>query len=452
MTQPIKDIMQARGSPSFLHTPVHSPKVSKPEVPHAVQSAFFGFGDEGFGDSQEGIKALREQIATGSPEERELAVDILTNLAAGSGHTTADAGNALHEVYARPGNSDPAVNQQIRQRIEGVSLGLCLAHFASPPQTTPDSRDHGKHGLSIAVAYLASRAEDPPYGGIGGTMRDQIEHFLAQELPNDGKKEQYLGKSRPIRADELLPACAKLTSLKIGPAPLLVADKSPAKEKQFLEPLQDAIKALNKQPSGSCTSFTLHTNDPAYGHWMTLVLQKEDDGVIQCHVADSNATASAGRNVHTKLVTLLEGVLPGSKIHFHQVDLQGVSDPQEGEEPAAGSEGCGVFVMLLLKAIDEKVAAKEHFDVGEVIDQRLADFADASPADQHALVVSGRIGLLSALADGSKGANGGGVVIIHADEGAAADDGVDSSTPVWRFNVHWDPQENDDGPVEQRLK
>ena len=156
---------------------------------------------------------------------------------------------AFRDWFYADKDGDPAgadaVKALARKRIEGVSLGLCLAHFAPPPQTTPDIRDHGKHGLSIVVAYLASRAEDPPYGVIGGTMREQIEHFIDQKLPNDGKKEQYLGKSRPIRADELMPACAKLTSLKIGLAPLLVADKSPAKEMQFLEiQMQELTKEL----------------------------------------------------------------------------------------------------------------------------------------------------------------------------------------------------------------
>lgn len=385
--------------------PIGSP--SLPPLPNSVAKDLFrpheparaGRPDIAL-DGTEALQALRTQIASVNKEERELAVDILVNLAAGDGDQGKAAQQTLREIYATPGCNDPADNASTRRRIENLSLALCrLALDPSPSKGSKpelfDGKDKlGNDNLSVAVAYLGGRSQEPPGGDNGGAMKAAIELHIDAKLSrlSEGArpvdKEQYLGAGRTTQFAELHAACRGLKSLKVHPEALNLQCSNPgAAQKQFVEPLRAMIAGM-KTSGESCRAALIHTGHNEFAHWMTLVAQVEGDDVT-FHVLDTDKSACAGRNIPKILGQLLDEADSDATQMIHSSDVQ---------QREVCAQACAVLAYGLLETLDQQMDQGGPVQIGDAITGYAGGLRDLSDDDLGAKVVSTRAHLLDAWA------------------------------------------------------
>jgi hypothetical protein len=365
-----------------------------------------------------GLNELRENVSNGSQQDRELALDILVNLAAGSGIEAKKAGETLLGIYAEPRCSDPAGNASVRRHIEKLSHRLCELALDRP---TPDSTRApelfvDKDSLSLTVAYLGGRSQDPPEGVNGGAMRSYIETFIRGKLPDKGEgapksNDQFLGAGRTTEAPELTAAMQKLTSFQHSPVVLEVWPDSMGedlRQSMFVQPLQNLVDQL-EDSENHCACALINIGEHGFQHWMPLVLHTNERAEVHCHVMNSEASKCAGRKLDALLERALSRVFKDpNHVHIHKSDMQGT---------AAGAQACGVLALRLLDAVDRQIQFKEEevepaswekeasvacgmdeFNMESFIEGHMKEW-NAMPADdQHAAMVSHRSRLLDAWA------------------------------------------------------
>jgi len=354
-------------------------------LPSSVQGAFFldvkkaADGKRGTAtptaEADAGLTELRNQISSGTREERELALDILINLAAGSGDAALQAQDALRSVYVNPHCADKACDDSVRRDIEMSSLRLCKLALDPPaidgkhPVGTNPELFKNPDALSLTVAYLGARASDPPNGGA---MRTHIQTFIHRKLPDAPAQDPLLAPDRTIKASELMPAAGKLKSFAGPPVKLEMCPTSAADSElnatKFVDPLKALVERLNDDENHHCAAALINVGGPGFQHWMPLVLHTAENGVVHCHVMDSDVTHCKNHKVHERLEELLDQVFDDrNHIHIHKSDMQ--SGP-------AGAQDCAALSLDLLAAVDRQIQFKE-------------DDAQAQPWEKEASVGCG---------------------------------------------------------------
>lgn len=355
-------------------------------------------------DSTQALKDLRAQIAGGCKEERELALDILVNLAADEGEQGKAAQKTLREVYANPGCTDPGQNTPTRRRIEDLSLELCKLALNPPSRTDSDravlfggQNELGFDNFSMTVAYLGGRAQLPPDGKNGGAMQGHIEQHIENKLAklDEGArpygKNQYLGAARSTEFAELHAASQNLTHLKVNPDSLnMQFSNASGSQKQFVEPLENMIADMRKT-GDSCRAVMINTGHNEFAHWMTLVVELDDDDDVVFHVVDTDKTACEERGIPQKLNELLDQVDPVMRKTY-------ASDVQKREVCA---QACGVLGYGLLEALDQQMGSGKAVHVGNSIEDYMDKLNESTDDDLGAQVVSTRAHLLDAWAGGA---------------------------------------------------
>lgn len=375
-------------------------------------------------EAEAGLKALRSQISQGNREERGLALDILVNLAAGSGDEALQAQDTLRSVYANPRCTDETHNEPVRRDIERLSLRLCELALDPPADSkclagkNPELFNSSRT-LSITVAYLGAKAPDPPNGGA---MRSHIQSFLHTRLPGATAKDTLVAPGRTIEGGELTAAAGKLQSF-AGPPEVLelypdTADAS-LQQQKFVDPLKALVDRLEDDENHHCAVALINVGDPDFQHWMPLVLHTDENNNVHCHVMDSDMSACDRHKVHERLEKLLGQVFDDpNDIHIHKSDMQ--AGP-------AGAQACAALSLDLLAAVDRQVQFKEgeaqaqdwekeaswgcdisEFDMGGFIDGHMKAWNELDDRSQSAAIAVRRAQLLEAWAganpsnDGSK--------------------------------------------------
>lgn len=414
-------------------------------LPANVQGAFFhdwAVQEDGKRTAQaptagahDGLKDLRADISRGPREARELALDILVNLAAGKGDDARQAQESLRLVYADPKCDDKAQDESVRRYIENSAHELCtraLKHAATDSVVVESKSDgwnpelfNDPDQLSVTVAYIAGRAQEPPAGPNGGAMRSHIEHFLRDRLPDGpsnpaapSASDRFLGVSRTIEQSELQAACAQLTALHVDPMPLelyISGDKDTLNAALFTQKLDSAITALEAAGDRCISALWINVQSVSGQHWMPLILHKDNDGNMECHVMDSDGTKSKEKGVHVELQKLLDERFDADAIHIK------ASDMQEGD---GAGQSCGALGYGLLASLDRLIQVQKgsadrddltpgkalllhelepgadmvDFDMEAFMEGHVGQWNALSSADQCAALVSTRARLLDAWA------------------------------------------------------
>lgn len=342
------------------------------------------------------VKQLANDIAQLSGDDRDLAVDMLVNLAAGTDPRSKDAQATLRNLYADPNEFSGANQlqehgkQEVRACLKAAAHRMC--DLALSANALP--RAGGDQPLSATVAYLGGRCE-PPAGTP--VTEDRVQTYLEQQIQSGGSTlnagDKLLAPGRYATECELAGAARNLSALPVHSTPLnmnITGRSAEVVGAMFTDPLKELLLAVQAKAGPACQAAWIHTGDDSFAHWMPLVIHKDNAGRLQCHVLDTHSDAPSSRRIRDDLLALLvdAGVDPAT-VTFHSAEMQ-----------THAPNACGPLGHGMLKALDkELVDSIDHAngaDVSGCIDQYIQGWCNLPPSDQEAGALSARAELLQA--------------------------------------------------------
>ncbi len=349
----------------------------------------------------EDIKAILHQVQHGNADERELAIDILVNLAAGKDDASAQAQGALSALYADPygtDKSDPPVSQQakddIRRGLGKAAHRMCelaLTHAFQP-------KDGKGRALSVTVACLGALHPDC----AADFKRDinQYVHSQMKFLGDNERNEDWLAPQRTVSQAELSCVSEQAYGEKLDISQSAVnlaldVQESPTPEtaQKAQEDFKQSMKALtNGMKVGECRTTWVHTGSEGYPHWMPMVVRRkahEEFEFVLLNTDGKQNEARAGQ-IENRLITLLSA--PGV------LDATWEGDCVRHDAQVRAGNGCAPLGHEFLKTFGAKLDGGSGQTLKEITDDCTGRWDNMSAEDMTAMVQGNRAELLNARA------------------------------------------------------
>lgn len=379
---------QIHSSPSFSPLSTLS-GVSRPPVPQQPPTELV----------PEDLRQLGVMIVSGAKEERELAMDILVNLAAGHDGRSKEAQAVLTDLHANPGKFADANGLQAHGKQEIRSSVLSAAHRMCELALNAGGQEGGGMPLSLTVAFLGGHCIAPPNGNVmKGLTQSHLQARLVEKGHDLPDADKLLEAGRPVSHAELAGAAAGFRNVAVHSQPLSIHTSEPAPDPGAGTPaaLAGLRTALAGAHSPSCQAAWINTGDRTAPAWMPLILQKDADGNVSCHLVDVSPAGGDREAVHGKLHKLLEDAgFDQNRITLHQVHTP----------PNAPASDAGPLGHRLLQALDAapteagNTPARNAGAMTEFIQEISKSWSgSAEPADREAMVLSARAELLEGCA------------------------------------------------------
>ena len=333
------------------------------------------------------VRQLACNIVSGGADKRGADIEKLVQLANGPGPQGLQAQATLRDLHADPaafaGSGGVANKEEIRTQLKAAASKAFEVALKS-----------GGAG-SVTVAYLAGCHKPANGPGVAAQAQTHIEKQITGNKVTIARGDKLLTGGRSVDEGELIRAAGSFSHLSMHPQVLNMSISSGSSEvasalfQNPLKELQDKVKTSN---GPACHAAWIHTGDKHYGHWMQLVIKKDNAGKIKYDVLDTNALSRSGPRIKDALLQLLTnaGIEPDS-ITFHSANMQ-----------ANVANGCGPLGYDMLKALDKELAKPEHEangpDVSFFIETHTTQWAQLDANDQQAAVLSTRAELLSSWA------------------------------------------------------
>lgn len=340
------------------------------------------------------VRQLACDITQLTGDERDLAIDMLVNLAAGNSPQGKDAQAALRQLHADP-NEFAGANllndhgkQDLRSCLKAAAHSMCelvLSANALP-------RAGGDQPLSATVAYLGGRC-GPPAGAP--VTQDQAQAYLERQISQGGSSldsgDKLLAPGRYANERELTGAARTLSTLPLYPHPLnmnITGRTDDVVKAMFTEPLRELVATVHASGGPACQAAWIHTGDSSYPHWMPLVIRKDNAGGMHCHVMDTHASAPSSKRIQDELLARLAAAgIEERQVTFHSAEMQ-----------THAPNACGPLGHGILKALDRELRDSGDkaggADVAGCIDSHMQQWCNLPPADQEAAALSARAELL----------------------------------------------------------
>lgn len=327
-------------------------------------------------------------------EERDLAIDMLVNLAAGTSPQGKYAQATLRQLYANP-NEFAGANllndhgkQDLRSCLKAAAHSMCELVFNA--NALP--RGGSDQPLSATVAYLGGRC-GPPAGAP--VTQDRAQVYLERQISHGGSSldsgDKLLAPGRYANERELTGAARSLSTLPLYPKPLnmnITGRTDDVVNAMFTQPLRDLVTEVRAGAGPACKAAWIHTGDTSYPHWMPLVVRKDNAGGMHYHVVDTHASAPSGNRIHQELLVRLAAAgVEESQVTFHSAEMQ-----------TNAPNACGPLGHDVLKALDRELRESGHkaegAEVAACIDRHMQHWCNLPPADQEAGALCARAELL----------------------------------------------------------
>lgn len=347
-------------------------------------------------ETAESLNELAAAMVQGDAGKRQIATEILVNLAARNDDVGKKAQEMLRDVhanptnYAEPGGLADHLVQAIRQDIESVAHALITVSL--------NAKDSGhnkvQHPLSVTVAYIAGQCRlvtRDEQSAIGQYLDEQITCESAEGAGRLGLT-RLTGQSELVAASSAYKDVLPLDNQCCVQLDLDGKEGLDTTQARLAKAVQSLTAGLGK---GQCKSVWLQTGSEKYPHWMPVVVQRAEDGALHYHIVNTDGGNPDRAKAISEHLKQLAPPTPGAKsqVHLSTWPMQ-----------THAGNGCGVLGHQLLKSL--AVQLREYPALarnGEAVSQFIDDYCKSQmrqpEADIRAQVVSTRAELLQAYAD-----------------------------------------------------
>lgn len=344
-------------------------------------------------DIEKLVDAINEPA---DPEDRELAMDILVGLAASNGHAGSLAQEALRSLYAFPGkHASENERADIRSKLQESAHHACKLFVGNDLDNAGQPRSEERpveerHQLSITVAYLGGRYADSKGGNA---MVDAMNAHIGRAIADgsgvrEDDDEAFLKRDRLVGHSELAAASHDLTALCRHDAPL----KYRVEEGNdgLVTRLDGLMAKMTDQDAPPCMVAWVNAAHNKYEHWMPLILFRDENDHVHCHLMDSDMNGNSGKDIRAGIEDAVGQA--GMNFHLHGGSMQ---------ENAAHS--CGILGHSLLMAMNDTLSEpgaglRNDEQLSESINRFVTRWTECPPGDQEAIALIGRAELLEARA------------------------------------------------------
>ncbi|WP_136417430.1 hypothetical protein [Herbaspirillum sp. ST 5-3] len=336
---------------------------ARPLFPHPIGST-----------ASESEMACRTSIASLAKEARSGngdAIEMLINFSAGANHSALRqlAEQSLIDLY-----TDPTVSDHTKSQIEEQALAFHeLTENANT--VTKDNSDFVPHEISAQILYLAGqRAHSLNQRNTENTINARLcgQVYKHGNAPEEDK--DLLSRGRLVFGHELINGSKQLRHLKPHETCLDLADQAGFKK---------AIGEVNVHLKQGAPATIFVYKD---GHCLSLILQRNRDDKVNCHVADSYH--QEGSKLPEQFERELKEALGEQmgKFYFKGASMQ-----------AHTPNACGPLTMYLLSALDRMSGIDSpDFDMPAAIGAIIKAWNALNEEQQNAIVTGIRANLLGA--------------------------------------------------------
>lgn len=375
----------------------------QPSAPSAASRPLLGLG--AFQNTKKGDKAsfggediqeILRQARHGSADEKELAIDILVNLAAGKDE---NAQLALRALYADPYGSDMAgssvgqhAKDEIRQDLAKAAHRMCELALTD----TFQPKDNQGRALSVTVAYLGAQ-----HPACTPDFRRDINGYVHSEmamLGDNESSEDWLASQRTVSQAELLSAGASAYGDALGiseSAINLALDLDPSAQPEQARAQHDferSMYALTKDLAvGDCRATWVHTGSASYPHWMPVVVKRTAEGrfdLVLLHTDKSNETRAQQVVDRFQALAAAAGPL--------DADWNATFVTSDAQDRAG--HGCAPLGHEFLKTVGVALDEGSTESLADIANRCTERWESMSDADLTAMVQGNRAELVSARA------------------------------------------------------
>lgn len=379
----------------------------QPSASSVLSSALLGLGafqnqnkDDDFSFGGQDIVQILEQVQHGGADERELAIDILVNLAAGKDAASGDAQLALRTLYADPygtDKSDPPVGQhvkdEIRQDLSKAAHRMCELALTGSYQP----KDGSGRALSVTVACLGALHQEC----TTDFKRDinQYVHGQMAGLSDNECNEDWLAPQRTVTQGELLSVGSSAYGDALGAsesAVNLALDVDPSDERTVTQVQNDFTKSMNALKKdlgvGECRATWVHTGSKGYPHWMPMVMKRTDDNKFEFLLLNTDkARQERASQVVDKFIAMAK-IAAGDNF----TNWTGTFVTNDAQSRAG--HGCAPLGHEFLKTVGQELEGSSGKSLEEIANECTKRWDQMSSQDLTAMVQGNRAELVSARA------------------------------------------------------